>query len=87
MVEGFRPPGTYRTRCRLACDRAIPAEEGITGHSLAGRPLTINERCAWMQITMDMTQIDPRPAAFWVAFTTMLSLSAVALAMLVFVLS
>jgi len=40
-----------------------------------------------MQIAMEMTQIDPRPASFWLAMTTMLSLSAVALAMLVFVLA
>lgn len=40
-----------------------------------------------VQIEMAMENIDVKPAAFWVALTTMLSLSAIALAMLVFVLA
>jgi hypothetical protein len=36
---------------------------------------------------MTMQNLDVRPAAFWIAFTTLASLSAVALAMLVFVLA
>lgn len=40
-----------------------------------------------MTAEMDMREIDVRPAATWLAFSVLISLSAVALAMLVFVLA